>query len=95
MLDESGAPLPSTSLTITTVDEHTHDHMQEGEQAAARNTQAPDADEWIPDESNLQGNWRSRQPDSPHAQLPPLKAGPGVTALARARRWKTRFPRRS
>lgn len=82
VLDDAGSPLPSTSLTVATIGEHTHDHMQDHDQAMGRNTQPPDADEWIPDESNLQGNWRSRQPDTAHTQLPPLKAEPGVTALA-------------
>lgn len=41
-----------------------------------------DNEEWIPNENNLRGDWRSGRADSPWRSLPPLLAVPGVTALA-------------
>jgi RHS repeat-associated protein len=41
-----------------------------------------DSEEWIPDEHNLRGDWRSNRADSPWSSLPPLQAAPGITALA-------------
>lgn len=50
---------------------------------------APEADnngvegeEWIPDEGNLHGSWRSNFNDSQWRSLPPLQAEAGETALA-------------
>ncbi len=37
---------------------------------------------WTPGRRNLTGNWNTNQVNSPWAQLPPLAAAPGVTALA-------------
>lgn len=39
-------------------------------------------EEWIPDENNLNGNWRSNRQDSDWRSLKPLQAPPRVTALA-------------
>jgi hypothetical protein len=41
-----------------------------------------DSDDWIPDEGNLHGNWRSKFKDSQWRSLPPLQAKEGETALA-------------
>jgi RHS repeat-associated protein len=82
LLDATGLPVPGAALTIATVDEHTHDQMPDHDPSMGRGQQPADEDEWIPNESNLQGNWRSLEPDSPAAQLSPLKAENGVTALA-------------
>jgi len=37
---------------------------------------------WIPHGAQLAGDWRAKLPSSPLEKLPPLTAGPGVTALA-------------
>lgn len=43
----------------------------------------PHTDEdWIPNEQNFNGNWRSKTNNSPLQSLPTLQAAPGVTALA-------------
>jgi RHS repeat-associated protein len=47
--------------------------------AAQRTT---DPEEWLPDDSNFHGKWRTRRAPSPLQDLPPLQAAPGVTALA-------------
>ncbi len=39
-------------------------------------------EDWVPDETNLHGNWRSKFKDSPWRSLPNLQAGERVTALA-------------
>jgi len=41
-----------------------------------------DGDDWIPDEGNLHGSWRSKFRDSQWRSLPPLEAKEGETALA-------------
>lgn len=82
LMDATGLTVPGSTLTISTTDEHTHDQTPEHNPAPGRNLQPADEDEWIPDENNLQGNWRSLQPDATATQLPPLKAANGVTALA-------------
>lgn len=82
-VDATGAALPFTSITFTTGGTDTHDHMRmnEGAVPPAVNQQA-DEDEWVPDASSLQGNWRSRRPTSTSESLPPLKAAKGETALS-------------
>jgi RHS repeat-associated protein len=42
----------------------------------------PDDEDWIPNEINLHGNWRSNRPDSEWRTLKPLQGLPGATALA-------------
>ncbi|UEP39789.1 DUF6531 domain-containing protein (plasmid) [Burkholderia ambifaria] len=37
---------------------------------------------WIPQAAHLAGDWRVKMADSPLQKLPPLAAGPGVTALS-------------
>ena len=39
-------------------------------------------EDWIPNEQNFNGNWRSKTNSSPLQSLPTLQAAPGVTALA-------------
>lgn len=39
-------------------------------------------EDWVPDETNLHGNWRSKFKDSQWRALPPLQAKEGETALA-------------
>ena len=39
-------------------------------------------EDWIPNEQNFNGNWRSKTNKSPLQSLPTLQAAPGVTALA-------------
>src|SRR5689334_3741176 len=41
-----------------------------------------DSDDWVPDEGNLHGNWKSKFKDSQWRSLPPLQAPEGETALA-------------
>jgi RHS repeat-associated protein len=41
-----------------------------------------DSEDWIPDEGNLHGSWRSKFKDSQWRSLPPLQAQEGETALA-------------
>jgi len=41
-----------------------------------------DAEDWVPDEGNLHGSWRSKFKDSQWRSLPPLQAREGETALA-------------
>ncbi|MFB3112905.1 MAG: kelch repeat-containing protein, partial [Gemmatimonadales bacterium] len=72
--DRAGSPLPLTILTFKTASVSL---------GAPAGTGLPsDAEEWIPGPEHFQGDWRSRRPDSPWLSLPPLQAGPGVTALA-------------
>ena len=40
------------------------------------------SEDWIPDEGNLHGSWKSKFKDSQWRSLPPLKAKEGETALA-------------
>ncbi len=40
-----------------------------------------DGEDWLPGPDS-RGTWRTGRPDSPWVQLPPLKAAPGVTAIA-------------
>jgi len=62
--------VPFTSVTFTTRG-----------QADAGATSSDD-EEWRPGAEHVRGNWRTGRPNSPWRQLPPLKAAPGVTALA-------------
>src|ERR1051325_6707727 len=39
-------------------------------------------EDWVPDASNLRGNWRSKPVHSEAQSLPPLQANPDVTALS-------------
>jgi RHS repeat-associated protein len=48
----------------------------------AGKTDVPTDEEWIPNEQNFNGNWRSKTNSSPLQSLPTLQAAPGVTALA-------------
>jgi len=41
-----------------------------------------DGEDWIPDTRNMRGDWRSHRGESQWQKLEPLKAAPGVTALA-------------
>lgn len=47
--------------------------------AAAKNG---DSEFWLPDGRHFKGDWKSKRGASPLQKLPPLKAPPGVTALA-------------
>lgn len=47
--------------------------------AIARNT---DSEFWLPDARHFKGDWNAKRGASPLQKLPPLKAPPGVTALA-------------
>lgn len=46
------------------------------------NNNGADREDWIPDESNLHGSWKSKFKDSEWRSLPPLQAKEGETALA-------------
>ena len=46
------------------------------------NNGGADREDWIPDEGNLHGSWKSKFKDSEWRSLPPLQAEEGETALA-------------
>jgi len=50
--------------------------------AGKENGNRSEDEDWIPDASNLRGNWRSKGVSSEAQSLPPLQAEPGITALA-------------
>ncbi|MGH9905431.1 MAG: DUF6531 domain-containing protein, partial [Pyrinomonadaceae bacterium] len=69
-VDESGRTISAAVVSFTTRLE------RESE------TPAGDSEDWIPNNGNLNGDWRSNRPDSPWQKLAPLQASAGVTALA-------------
>jgi RHS repeat-associated protein len=72
--DLAGAPIPSFSITFTTLFPAS---------VPPRSSQGSDDSEfWIPTLNNFQQLWASGHGDSPFQRLPPLKSNPGVTALA-------------
>src|SRR5215213_1497230 len=46
------------------------------------NNDGVDSDDWVPDETNVHGSWKSKFKDSQWRSLPNLQAGEGETALA-------------
>ena len=68
--DETGVMMARASITFVT---------KANQQPDSTNG---DGEDWIPNTGNLNGDWRSRRPDSPWQKLPPLAAADGVTALA-------------
>ena len=69
--DISNFTLANTMISFTTASPQ-----------APTNFRSVDNEEWIPNENNLRGDWRSGRDDSPWRLLGPLQATPGVTALA-------------
>lgn len=49
---------------------------------AGKKDDLPTDEDWVPDDQNFNGNWRSKTNNSPLQSLPTLQAAPGVTALA-------------
>lgn len=49
---------------------------------AGKNDELPTDEDWVPNDQNFNGNWRSKTNNSPLQSLPTLQAAPGVTALA-------------
>jgi RHS repeat-associated protein len=73
--DETDAPVSATVNFTTLADKN------DADQSAQANLLNPLAD-WMPDASNLRGNWKSNQPKSSWEDQRPLQAAEGVTALA-------------
>jgi len=79
---EESAPSPTPIHTTAAHDHMAHDHMRHSDQSLAPGNLPPDEEEWRPDASNFQGEWKSRLPDSKAQTLELPRAGAGVTALA-------------
>lgn len=85
-IDESGRALIATQLHFATGASLVS--ISPAVQAAAPpskgvRAQAEDpGEDWIPGPAHRQGNWRSNRPDPELRLLPPLRADPGVTAVA-------------
>jgi len=69
IIDAGNQTITPASLSFTTKGE-------------PENRDSLDSDDWIPDEANLHGNWKSKFKDSQWRSLPPLQAPEGETALA-------------
>lgn len=67
-VDEAGQTMQATALTFST--------------KAVDGPTGTEEEDWIPDERNHHGEWKMKRPDSTLRSLPPLKAEPGVTAIA-------------
>ena len=70
IVDADSQLITSASVSFTTKGESETDNP------------AGEGEEWVPDEGNLRGNWKSKFEDSHWRSLPPLEAQPGQTALA-------------
>ena len=70
IVDANNQIITPASLSFTTKGEPEND------------TSGVDSEDWIPDEGNLHGSWRSKFKDSQWRSLPPLQAKEGETALA-------------
>jgi RHS repeat-associated protein len=71
--DAQGRGLVPTSVTFETGDEAAPAHPSD---------QTVDEEVWIPDASSLANGWKTNRPKSSWEDLPPLRAAPGVTAVA-------------
>ncbi|HSK76475.1 MAG TPA: kelch repeat-containing protein, partial [Thermoanaerobaculia bacterium] len=92
-VDSEGNPLPFVAAGFRTRslregdgtespaerDAEAKDDQSEDLPAGAANL---DTESWVPGPGQRRGDWRAHRPPSPLAELPPLTAAPGATALA-------------
>lgn len=79
---EAGTSSPSTSSLAQEALHATGASQSLERQALAAAANNTDSEFWLPDGRHFKGDWNAKRGASPLQKLPPLKAPPGVTALA-------------